>query len=111
MEILDISNPVTLLLLLVVLIGVIFLGKSTKSSIMSIVSLVFFLGLLIYYVVALRNPVLVELKSTIYNCLSIDFIFVFISFISYLWIDDIEAKVKNKKNYDRSLDWFWQKSE
>ena len=111
MEILDISNPVTLLLLLVVLIGVIFLGKSTKSSVMSIVSLAFFLGLLIYYVVALRNPVLVELKSTIYNCLSIDFIFVFLSFISYLWIDDIEAKVKNKKNYDRSLDWFWQKSE
>jgi len=36
MGIIDISNPFTLLLLLAVLIGTIFLGKTTKNSILSI---------------------------------------------------------------------------
>ena len=111
MGIIDISNPFTLLLLLVVLIGTIFLGKTTKNSFLSIGALVLFLGLLVYYVVALRNPELAEFKNTIINCMSINFIFIFISFISYLWIDDIEAKVKNKKSVDNSLDWFWQKTD
>jgi len=111
MGIIDISNPFTLLLILAILIGTIFLGKTTKNSLLPAGALVVFLGLLIYYVVALRNPELVEIKHTILNCMSINFIFVFISFISYLWVDDIEAKVKNKKSVDNSLDWFWQKTD
>lgn len=38
-----------------------------------------------------------------------DLIFIFLSFVSYLWIDDLEAKVKKKKVIDNSLDWFWSK--
>lgn len=110
MGIIDISNPVTLILLLTVLVGVIFLGKSTKNSILSIIMLVVFLGLLIYYVVLLRNPELMDIRTVIVNCMSINFIFLFISFISYLWIDDIEAKKKNRKSVDNSLDWFWRET-
>ena len=110
MGIIDISNPITLLLLLVVLVGVIFLGKSTKNSILSIIMLAVFLGLLIYYVVLLRNPEMTDIKTVIINCMSINFIFLFISFISYLWIDDIEAKKKNKKSIDNSFDWFWRET-
>lgn len=110
MEIIDISNPVTLLLMLAVLVGVIFLGKSTKNSILSIIMLAVFLGLLVYYVVLLRNPALMDIRTVIVNCMSINFIFLFISFISYLWIDDIEAKKKNKKSIDNSLDWFWRET-
>lgn len=110
MGIIDISNPFTLLLILVLLIGTILLGKTTKNSILPAGALAIFLGLLIYYVVALRNPELAEIKNTILNCMSINFIFIFISFISYLWVDDIEARVKNKKSIDNSLDWFWQKT-
>lgn len=111
MEIIDISNPITLILILAILIGTIFLGKSTKNSILPAGALAIFLGLLIYYVVALRNPDLMYIRHTITNCLSINFIFIFISFISYLWVDDIEAKIKNKKSFDNSLDWFWQKTD
>lgn len=110
MGIIDISNPVTLILLLTVLVGVIFLGKSTKNSILSVIMLVVFLGLLIYYVVLLRNPELMDIRTVIVNCMSINFIFLFISFISYLWIDDIEAKKKNRKSVDNSLDWFWRET-
>lgn len=110
MEIIDISNPVTLLLMLAILVGVIFLGKSTKNSILSIIMLAVLLGLLVYYVVLLRNPALMDIRTVIVNCMSINFIFLFISFISYLWIDDIEAKKKNKKSIDNSLDWFWRET-
>lgn len=110
MGIIDISNPVTLLLMLSILIGVIFLGKSTKNSVLSIITLAVLLGLLVYYVVLLRDPNLMDVRTVIVNCMSINFIFLFISFISYLWIDDIEAKKKNKKSVDNSLDWFWRET-
>ena len=38
-----------------------------------------------------------------------DFVFIFLSFISYLWIDEIQAKVENIKSIDNSLDWFWKR--
>ena len=108
MEIIDISNPVTIVLLIAVLVGVIFLGKSAKNTIPSIILLAVFLGLLVYYAVLLRKPELIDMRNVIVNCMSIDLILVFLSFISYLWIDDIEAKKKNKKSIDNSMDWFWR---
>ena len=42
------------------------------------------------------------------RCIAIDFVFVGISFFSYLWVDDIEAKEKGIKSVDTSLDWFWK---
>ena len=50
-----------------------------------------------------------EVLSNISFTMVFDLIFVLLSFISYLWIDDIEAKVKKKKSIDNSLDWFWNK--
>ena len=41
--------------------------------------------------------------------MSIEAIMILLSYISYLWVDDIEAKEKNKKSIDNSLDWFWKK--
>lgn len=49
------------------------------------------------------------LLPTLSRCIVIDFIFVLITFFSYLWVDDIEAKATGKKSIDNSLDWFWKK--
>ena len=38
-----------------------------------------------------------------------DFVFVLITFFSYLWVDDIEARAIGKRSIDNSLDWFWKK--
>ena len=38
-----------------------------------------------------------------------DFSFILLSYISYLWVDEVEAKYKNKKSIDNSLSWFWNK--
>ena len=50
-----------------------------------------------------------ELISTLYKCITFDFLFILMSFISYLWVDDMEARLKKKKSIDNSLDWFWKK--
>ena len=109
MGIIDISNPVTLILVLTIILFMIFLGKVSKNSVIPAVSLIILLVLLVYYIVCLRQESLVEFRYTIYNCMALNFVFIFVSFISYLWVDDIEAKHRNKKSIDNSLDWFWSK--
>ena len=112
MYIFDISNPVTLLLLLAGTLLLIFLGKEIKKPHAPAIALVFFLLLITLHAVQL---VLVPqnddgtFKSILTVCLGIDFIMVFISFIGYLWVDDIATRFYKKKSVDNSLDWFWGK--
>ena len=47
--------------------------------------------------------------SQVYLCIAMDFLWLLISFLGYLWIDDIAATKFNKKSYDNSLTWFWDK--
>ena len=85
-----------------------FLGKSIKQSMLPAGGLFALLGLLIYYIVCARSPELMEIRKTIYNCVAINFVFIFIAFMSYLWVDNIEAKIKNRKTFDSGIDWFWK---
>ena len=48
-------------------------------------------------------------KAMVTRSLGVDAIMIFLSYISYLWVDDIETKEKNKKSIDNSLEWFWKK--
>ena len=111
MFIFDISNPLTLLLMLAVTILLIFLAKEINRSAVSGLALFGYLVLLVIHVAQLTT--LPEeyryMMSTITRCLAIDFVFILISFFAYLWVDDVEAKVKDKKSYNNSLDWFWKK--
>ena len=107
----DISNPLTLLLMLAVTVLLIFLAKEINRSAVSGIVLFGYLIILIVHVAQLTT--LSEeyryMVSTLTRCLAIDFVFVLISFFAYLWVDDVEAKVKGKKSYSKSLDWFWKK--
>jgi len=111
MFIFDISNPLTLLLMLAATVLLVFLSQEIKKSAISAVILFIYLVLLIVHVAQLAT--LPEefryMLSTLSRCIVIDFIFVFISFFSYLWVDDLETKVKGKASLDNSLDWFWKK--
>lgn len=107
----DISNPLTLLLMLAVTILMVFLAQEVKKSIVVAVMLLFYLVLLVVHVaqVATLSEEFRYMLSTLARCIVIDFIFVFISFFSYLWVDDIETKKMGKKSLDNSLEWFWKK--
>lgn len=110
MFILDITNVVTLLLLLLVTVLLIFLSHELKKSYIAAIPLFAFLCLLVMHVIQLMtlSPEYSNMTSTLTWCIILDFAFIFISFISYLWVDDLEAKRLNKKSIDDSLEWFWK---
>ena len=112
MYIFDISNPITLVLLLLATLLLIFLGKEIKKPHAPAVALVFFLILIVMHSVELVQVPQGDdgtLKTLLTICLGIDFLMVFISFMGYLWVDDIATKFYKKKSVDNSLDWFWGK--
>ncbi len=111
MFIFDISNPLTLLLMLAVTVLLIFLAQEVKKSYIGAIVLFAYLAILVIHVaqMATLSEEFRYMIETLSRCIVIDFIFVFIGFFSYLWVDDIEAKAKGIKSIDNSLDWFWKK--
>jgi FtsH-binding integral membrane protein len=112
MYIFDITNPITLVLLLVATVLLIFLGKEIKKPHAPAIALIFFLILVVVHSVQLA--IIPEInydanRSTLLGCLSLDLIMIFVTFFGYLWVDDIAAKFYKKKSIDNSLDWFWNK--
>ena len=110
MFIFDLTNSLTLLLVVLVTALLIFLAQEIKRSSVAMIPLVSFLGLLIIHVVQVSTLTAeyASLSSTLYKCLAIDFLFILITFFSYLWVDDLEAKKNNIRSIDNSLDWFWK---
>ena len=111
MPFINFTNVATILLALLVFLLVLFLGKETNKSGISAVMLFVFLMILVCHVIELATitNITEEMHYSITRIILVDFIFIFLAFISYLWMDDIQAKVENKKSIDNSLDWFWKK--
>ena len=111
MFIFDISNPLTLILMLAATVLLVFLAQEIKKSYVAAIMLFAYLVILVVHVaqIATLSEEFRYMISTLSRCIAIDFVFVLITFFSYLWVDDIEAKVSGKKSIDNSLDWFWKK--
>lgn len=109
MYILDLTNPLVLLAAILIYVALMILGKEFKKSALPAVSLFLFLITLAIYGVQIIISKNAETNQFIISCIGYNAILVFLSYISYLWVDDIEAKAKNKKSIDNSLDWFWNK--
>ena len=110
MFIFDISNILNLLLMLAATILLIFLAQELKKSYIAGIVLFAYLIILIMHVAQLVTlpDQYRDMLSVLTRCVAIDFVFVFISFFAYLWVDDIEAKKMEKKSLDNSLDWLWK---
>ena len=110
MFIFNLTNPLTLLLVVLATSLLIFLAQEIKRSSIAIIPLIAFLALLIVHVVQVStlSTDFAYLASTIYKCIALDFLFILVTFFSYLWVDDLEAKKNNIKSIDNSLDWFWK---
>lgn len=109
--IIDFTNPFAILVAVVLFVLTLMLGKETKKSIIPAIMLGVFLLIIIGHSVeySLLKENLIQLQSTIAKCITVDFVFILLSFFSYLWIDDIETKENKKKSIDNSLNWFWSK--
>ncbi|MCI8273466.1 MAG: hypothetical protein HFJ55_05235 [Clostridia bacterium] len=110
MIIIDITNTLTLLLLLALVVLTIFISHELKKSFIVAIPLFAFLALLVMHVIQLMTlSVQYDYNAaTLTWCIVLDFAFIFMTFISYLWVDDLEAKKNNKKSIDNSLEWFWK---
>ena len=107
MGVIDISTPIAIMGALLITVLLIFLSKELKNSAIIAVVLGVFVALLIVH--SFQLVTITNATATIARCLTVDYIFILLTYISYLWIDDIETKFKNKKSIDNSLDWFWKK--
>ena len=110
MYIVNLAQPATILIALLVTVLFIILGKEFKKSILPAIPLFLFLILLIINTVQLIIAPNVgdDIKLTLTSGIIYESIYVFLSYIAYLWVDNIETIVKNKKSIDNSLDWFWK---
>lgn len=110
MYIIEITNPLTLLLVLLATSFLIFLGQEIKDSKVAAIPLIANLILLTIYIVQFFTipEEYKYLLPIIYKNVAISLVFVFITFFSYLWVDDLETKKKNKNSIDNSLDWLWK---
>ena len=110
MFILDISNILTLFLMLIGTVLLVFLSQELrKSYITGIVLFVYLVMLVMHVGQAIMLPEETkQMLPVLMRCIAIDFVFILISFFAYLWVDDLEAKKMQKKSLDNSLDWLWK---
>ncbi len=111
MPFINFTNPTLILLGLILFLLVLYLGRETKKAWVIGIMLFAFLGLLIGHAVEFATFASKgsQLYETLLACSTVDLVFIFVSFISYLWVDDIETKTGKKKSIDNSLEWFWNK--
>lgn len=109
MVIINLSNPYAIVTVLMFTVLLIILGKEFKKSALPAFCLGIFLVLLLIH--TYQSFVLTDAvyKAMVTKSLGVDALMIFLSYIAYLWVDDIETKEKNKKSIDNSLDWFWKK--
>jgi len=111
MPFINFTNPISVLVALILFLLILFLAKHTKKSMIMGIMLFVFLAIITGHVVELTMMEIDESLtiSTLATCITVDFVFILLCYMSYLWIDDIEAKEMKKRSIDNSLDWFWSK--
>lgn len=107
--IINFSNAFSVIVALVLFILVMLLGRESKKSIVPGIMLVVFLMVLTGHAFEYSIATVPEIQTQLAISLAVDFAFIFVSFLSYLWIDEMESKSKKKKSIDSSLNWLWKK--
>ena len=111
MYILNLTNPITVLLLVVATALLLFLSKELKKPYIAALPLGFFLISVLIHSVQLID--ISDLGNDLYRSIllgsiAVDLIMIFVSFFGYLWVDDIACRFYKKKSIDNSMDWFWR---
>jgi len=110
MPMINLTEPFALFIALLLFVLVLWFSYQSKKSVITGIMLFVFIAILVLHALefSMGNLTPEGLSITIRSII-FDLVFIFLSFVSYLWVDDIEAKVKKKKVIDNSLSWFWGK--
>jgi len=109
MYIVNLSQPNIIIGALMFTVLFIILGREFKKSLLPAIPLFIFLILLLIHTFQAGMIVDTSFKTMVARSMAVDAIMVFLAYMSYLWVDDIETKEKHKKSIDNSLEWFWKK--
>lgn len=111
MFIFDLTNVLTLILVLIATVLFIFLSQETKKSMISVIPLFAFLIDLVIHTIQMLTlkSEFSYLYSKLCMNMAIDFVFLLVTFLAYLWADDVEAKELNKKTINsKGIDWLFK---
>lgn len=111
MFIFDLTNLLTLFLVLVATVLLIYLSQELKRSIVVAIPLfAFVIDLVIHTIQTLTlSPDYAYLFNKLCMNMGIDFVFLVLTFLAYLWADDVEAKQFHKKTINgKGLDWLFK---
>lgn len=95
-----------LLVTLAIILVCIALAKELKNPYIVMGILAFSVTLLISSYLSL-DLVSDTIKYKVYLSISVEYFLIFMTYITYLWIDDMNARDLNLKTYDDSLVWLW----
>lgn len=111
MPIINFTNPFAILIAVILFILFLYLAREAKKSWVMGLLLFIFLGVLLGHTIEFIT--ISNQSQEVYKSITIsatfDLVFIFLSFISYLWIDSLEVKEGKRKSIDNSLEWFWNK--
>lgn len=111
MPMINFTEPLALFIALLAFVLVLWFSYQSKKSVITGIMLFIFIAILVLHALEFSMGTLTqEGMQVAIQSIIFDLVFIFLSFISYLWIDDIEAKLKKKKVIDSSLDWFWSET-
>lgn len=111
MPVIDLTNLFITIPCLIIASIMIYFGYRMKRSVIPAIALIVFICFLIIHAMQLFifKEEYLQYEHVLAVSMIYDFIFVLVTYLAYLWTDDIEAKYRNKKSIDNSLDWFWNK--
>lgn len=110
MPMINLTDPFTLFIAVILFVLVLWFAYQSKKSVIPGIMLFIFISILILHTLEITiGNLTAEGISVTIRSIILDLVFILLSFISYLWIDDVEAKLKKKKVIDNSLEWFWSK--
>ena len=117
MPLMDFTQSYFLIIALILFVLCLFLARNFKTNTVPCIMLLVFCAILVGHTIELANAPQ-EIVETISKCIVIDEAFIFISFLSFLWLDKIQiedrAKKKGKnakeeKTVKDGLDFLWKK--
>ena len=111
MFVFDLTNLLTLILVVMATILLIYLSQEIKNSTVAIVPLTAFVVDLVIHTIQLLTlkGEFAYLYSKLALNMALDFAFLLVTFLAYLWADEVEAKEKNKKVLNsKGIEWLFK---
>ncbi|MBR3153167.1 MAG: hypothetical protein IKF52_06195 [Clostridia bacterium] len=103
----DLTNPVLIFPILGIVLASVYVAKKIKNPYVVLTILVLNIGLLLSHFLKIGSDGIDEQK--VFFSIALDLSLLLISFIAYLWVDNIKSKESGAKTLNDGISWFWDK--